>query len=136
MFGKIAVFLTTRLLRITNLSISNRTELVNELLSKLQAIPAKAILGNTEEGTMTINGRPVVIEEARKLRDGCLALLDNSARRILREQIIYKATELAFKNGVTPEQMYFGRAAMWMFEQEDELAKLLVQDESPQFPQK
>lgn len=126
MFGRLATFLTIHLLRGVRLTIQDRTALTNVLLDKLQAFPSKDVLTIGENGRLVVGEREVDIDVARKLRQGADAALENSALKVIRDQIAVRAIAMGIHNGDTPEKLFFGRAALWYHQQLDELLKLLA----------
>lgn len=115
------------LMRNTRFSIESRTKCVNALLVKLN-FPCKDIIEVNSEEKIMVNGRQLDLEGARQLRESARAMLENSARKFVREQVAFKAITLGIHNGDTPEKLYFSRTALWFGQMEDELYHLLAQE--------
>lgn len=128
MLARLATTLVIALLRVTHLSLEDRSRLTGALLTKLQAIPASDIISTNEEGRLTVYGRPLDLEEAQKLRESAKYVLDSSARKLARETVAFRAVTLGVHNGDTNEKIFFSRAALWQAQQEDELYRTLAQE--------
>ena len=126
MIGRLVVRFTLFLLKNSRISIEDRLLCTNSLISKLQALPTHDIIAVDPSGNIRVNGRELDREGARKLREGSLSILQSSTRELVRQQVVFRAINLALHNGDTPEKMIFGRAAIWWSQQEDELYELLA----------
>lgn len=110
-----------------NISVKDRTRLTNAILDKLGAIPVRDIISERPDGTLVVQGHPVDIEMARKLREGAISMLESSVRKIVREQVAFRAVTLGVHKAESPEQVLFAKSALWNAQQEDELYSLLAQ---------
>jgi len=129
MFTNLLIKLNTFLLRNVRLSIENRTTLVNVLLDELKAFRIKEIITFSNGGTMLVNGKPLSLESSKKIREDAAFLLNSTTREIVKDAVTFKAVSMGIHNGDTPEKMFFGRAALWFMQQEEEFYKLLAQEE-------
>lgn len=114
-------------MRSAGFSLEDRTRCVTALLDKLNFIPYKDIIEADASGRIKINGRLLDYEKAKQIRESALALLDNQCRKIVKDQVAFRAVNLGVHNGDTPEKMYFSRVALWVIQQEDELVEILSQ---------
>lgn len=118
---KLAVWLLNR----SSISIIDRLVLTNAILDKLATIQSDDIIKLDENGTLLLNGRPLDYEQARLLRESARAVLNSTARSVVRKQVEYLAVTIGIHKADKPEQMLFGKAAIWWGQQEDNLYKLL-----------
>lgn len=109
-----------------NLSTKDRLILTNAVLDKQFALPLRDILTVAEGGTILFQGRPLSYELATVWRQSAKALLDNPVRKLLRDQVAFKAITTVVHKLETPEQAIFGKAALWWGQTEEQLATLLA----------
>lgn len=116
---------TIKQLRKSNLSLEDRTALTTILLDKLQALPLNdsIIVG---QNSVIINGRPLEVDQLMLFRDSCVALRDNMAYKVLREQIKYLAIVGGVHKAVNLEQSMFHKAALWVIDQEEKLLEKML----------
>lgn len=107
---------TIDLLRQTELSTAERIALTGAVLEKLEALPLRAIVENTEQGIL-IHGKPVDIDKLRVLRESAIAAIDNQAINYMAEQVVWIAVQRGIHNADTPDKLFFYRAAIWFSEQ-------------------
>ena len=110
----------------SDLTIAERTACIGSVLDKLEALPLRDIITNSEEGIL-INGRPLDIEKLRVLRDAAKVALDNQALNFIGEQVVWIAIQRGIHNADTPEKLYFYRAAIWFSEQMKAHLQILAQ---------
>jgi hypothetical protein len=115
------------MIRNTRFSLENRTRCVTGLLDKLNFIPYKDIIERDEVGKTVINGRVLDLEMARQIRESAKSLLDNQCRKIVKDQVAFKAVNIGVHNGDTPDKIIWSRVALWIYQQEDELLEMLSQ---------
>lgn len=120
----LAVNLACWLLR-GNLTLTQRTKLIGHILGKLHAVPLSDVIKQDVRG-LTIEGKPLDFETAVLIREGAKAMLDNPARKVVREQVAAIAGKRGIVEGDTPEKLYFYRAALWFGLTEEELYKQLA----------
>lgn len=128
MFGRIITSLIVWVMNNTRFSIENRTKCITALLNKLNFIPHKDIIEIDGQGRTVINGRLLDLDKARQLRESAKAMLANQCRNLVREQVAFKAVSLGVHNGTTPEQLFWCRTALWIYQQENELYHALAQE--------
>lgn len=115
-------------LRRSDLTVAEQTACLGAVLGKLEALPIKEIIGQTDEG-ITINGMPLTIDKIKTLRESALAALENQALNIVGEQVVWTAIQRGIHNADTPEKLYFYRAAIWFGEQLKAHLRILAQQE-------
>jgi hypothetical protein len=113
-----------------NLKLSDKILVTNALLDNLGAIPVRAIISFKEDGTLLINGKPLELEQAIQLRESAKQLLHSQARRLIGEQVKWKAIELAVHNGTSPETILFAKAALWLQSELDKVINQIAQEDS------
>lgn len=115
--------------RRADLSMEDRSALATVILDRLGALPFRDIIQVGSNGVLTIDGRPLDMETARKMRDSAKYVLESTARHFVREQVAFRAVTLGVHNGDTAEKAIFARAALWYGQQEDELYRMLAQEQ-------
>lgn len=126
MWGKIVTSVTNYALKRVNLTIEQRNSIVTNVLDALDALPLKDIITTSPEGELSINGRPVSLEVAQKLRESALAAVDNTALKVIKEQVAFAAVALGVHTVESERQMLFARAAIWYHQQLDKHLKILA----------
>lgn len=124
MFEWLRIKLVKCLLK-SKFSLKNKLILTNIILENLDALPLYDIIKVNEEGTLLINNRPVDFETASKLRDSAKGLMNNYARKVIREQVKFAAITHGIHHAELPEQMLFAKSALWWGDQEEEVIKIL-----------
>jgi hypothetical protein len=112
-------------LKKSNLSLEDRTALVTVLLSELHTLP----LDNTfivEQGQVTINGKDLDVDQVIVFRDSCLALKDNFAFKVIKDQIRYLAMNLGIYKSRNMDELFFYKTALWNLQQIDELLSKII----------
>lgn len=94
-------------------------------LSTVDGIGASSILEVNDEGAILVRGESLDGERLRGLRESARTELRSPARRLVQEQLTYKASQIAL-TGDTRHQRLFARAAVWWGMEEDKLYKLLA----------
>lgn len=133
---RLVVFLIKKLLASQRLSLEASSELTGAVLDKLYALPIKdAIKYDAHEGKLYIRSRPIDHETMQVLSRSARAVLDSQALKLVREQVAFQAVTTGIHKAERPEQLYFGRAAIWWGQQEESLLELLAtMGESAQIP--
>ncbi len=114
-------WLTTLLLRSKRLKGDHKTRIMSVLLDNLHAIPVNSIMQFNRDGTMLINGRSFDYEQAMAFREGVIVLKNSNARKIINDQLTYEAINLGIHQGLTPEQIQFSKAVLWIIQEEQKL---------------
>lgn len=120
----IVVYLVTWLLKLP-LSLRARTRLIGAILDRIEALPLADII-KEKGGVLYVDGMPVDMDMAVKLREGAKLMLHNSARRIVYQQVASIAGKRGVVEGDTPEKLYFYRAALWWGLTEEDIYKQLA----------
>ncbi len=109
-----------------DLSIKNRGKLTTALLDKLVALPIADIIITNDQGSLVVSGKTITLEGAQRLREGARAVLQNQARNLIHDQVLYQAVTLGVHKVEDERQMFFSRAAIWFGQRENELLRLLA----------
>ena len=128
MLGRLSTRLVLWIFHNSHISLENRALCTAAILGKLNAFPTRDIISLDQNGTILVNDRPLDMEMARKLRESAKYVLDSTARRFVREQVLFKAINIGVHNGDSTEKIMFSRVAIWWGQQEDEFYKLLAQE--------
>ncbi len=96
-----------------DLSIEDKTALITALIGRLNAFPIGEMIHFTPNGLM-INGKELDAESMLSFREACAALKDNYARKVIHEQVKYKAIERGIHKAQTLDELMFSKAAIWV----------------------
>lgn len=129
MWGRLCTRTVIALLKWVRLDNESRQLLTSALLDKLGAIPVHARITVDDAGQVFVDGRPLTLEASRQMHDASKAMLNNFARRFVREQVTYMAIQKGVHQNISPEQGLFAKAALWFFQEEDELYRKFAQVE-------
>lgn len=122
------VDLVIQLLKDQRITGEDKARITAALLDDLLAIPIADVIKVATNGQVLINEKPLDIEQARAFREGCKALYDSSARKIIQDQIKYKAIKMGIYDGLTPDMIVFSKAALWCIQEENKLLSTLAAD--------
>lgn len=109
------------MLREAELSIEDRQLLTTVLIERLGALPVRARITVDESGQVFVDGKQVTVETAKRLHETSKTMLNNFARRFVRETVTFMAVKQGVHDNLSPEQGLFAKAALWFFQEEDEL---------------
>ncbi len=65
-------------------------------------------------------------DRTASLKEGCVALVENHARQVIREQVRYLAVVEGIHKGLTPEQILFSKTALWNMQMEDQVIQEII----------
>lgn len=129
MIGWWATKLAVMLLRSGKIGNEERQLLTTAIINRLGALPVRARITIDEANQIFIDGKKLTVETARRLHDGSKAMLNNFARKIVREQIVFMAVHKGVHENVSPEQGLFAKAALWNLQEEEELYRRFALEE-------
>lgn len=129
MWGTIATRLAAWLMRHARLTNENRQLLTASMLDRLGAVPLRARITIDETGRCFVDGKPLNLETAKRMREGARSLKHNFARKFVGEQVTWMAVHMGIHENLTPEQGLFAKAALWVRAEEDKLYDALGQFE-------
>jgi len=105
-------------LKKSNLTTEDRSALVSALLDKLGAFPIGDVIDVNEKG-LTVNGVDLDQDQQYAFKEACAGLKDNYARKILNEQLRYKATVTGIHKSNTIDELLFAKAVIWLINEEE-----------------
>lgn len=108
-----------------NLSIEDRTALTTVMLGRLLTIPIGDMVIFTQSGVM-INGKELDSEQLIAFKEACTSLKKNYARRVISEQVRYKAIEMGIHKSTSDSELFFSKAAIWVLNEENILLEKLI----------
>lgn len=117
------------MLKSAALSNEDRQLLTSAVLDRLGVLPTRARITVDESGVIFLDGKQMTLDAARMLRDGSRAMLNNFARRIVRETVEFLAVKQGVHENTSPEQGLFAKAALWFYQEESDLYLRLAQVE-------
>lgn len=106
------------------LSTEDRIALVSSLLDKLGAFPIGDMVFQTSTG-LSINGKDLDMEQQLGFKEAVDALKGNFARRVINEQLKYKATLIGIHKSNTIDELLFSKAILWVINEENMLLESL-----------
>lgn len=115
-------FLTTLVLwalKTTKIVGTDRTRIINALLADINALPIKEAISFTQDGKVLIRGKSITIEQAQAIQQGAQALSTNSTHKLIHEQVLHEANLIGLHKGLTPEDILFAKACIWVVLQEE-----------------
>lgn len=119
---------TIKQLKKKNLTLEDRTALLTAILDKLQVLPLDEVL-SLNAGQVSINGKPLEIEQFIAFKDSAIALRDNYAFKVINGQVRYMAVNLGVHKAVTLDQMFFFKAALWQIKEYNDLLEKVIATE-------
>lgn len=129
MWGTWGTKLAVALLKNATLKNEERQLLTVTLLDKLGALPLRARISLDEAGQIFVDEKQLTLETSRTLHETSKAMLNNFARRFVREQVTFMAIHKGVHENISPEQGLFAKAALWFLQEEDELYRRFAQIE-------
>lgn len=130
MWGRLATKLVIRLLKNARLSNQDKQLLTASLLTQLGALPLHDRVVVDDLNRIFIDGKPLTLEAARTLHESSKILLNNFARKVVREQVTFMAIHKGIHENVSPEQGLFAKAALWFLQEEDKLYRKFAMTEA------
>jgi len=124
---KLATKLTVWLLRKGNLDQEDQMKITTALIDNIGLLPVSAIITHDDNGQLYVSGKKITTEQAVRLRQSAMALKDNYARRIFRDQIAFLAIEMGVHKGLTPDLIMFSKASLWYVQEENKLIEGFTQ---------
>lgn len=125
---KLLAKITAWILRSNRFTGDSKAIVMNALLDNLDALPIRSVMTFDQYGTLRVNGKELNIEQAIAMRDGAMALLDSQVRKLINEQITFKAVEMGVHNGLNPDTILFSKAALWVIQEEAKLLSTIAKD--------
>lgn len=123
--AKLAVFL----LKHNRIDNESKQLLTATMLDRLGALPLRATITTDGTGQIFVKGKQMTLEVARKMHETSKAMLNNFARRFVREQVTFMAIHMGVHENISPEQGLYAKAALWFLQEEDELYRKFAQAE-------
>ena len=115
-------------LRTVKITGEDKALVTTELLKNIDALPLRDAIQFGADGTVYIKGRTLELEQAQALKTGVAVLKDNFARKLIQEQLLYKASVMGLHEGINPEQIMFSKAIVWVIQNEEILISKLDSD--------
>lgn len=125
MLSKILSKIVIWSLKTSKITKEDKALVTTALLKNIDALPIRDIITFDDDGTILIRGRKLEIEEAQILKQGADAMIDNSTRKIIVEQMLYEANKIGLHQGLNPDMIMFAKAVVWVMQQEERILKQL-----------
>lgn len=120
--AKIAVFA----LRTKRLSGEQKAIVTSALLDNLHAFPLRDIIKIDDSGNLIVKGRTLDAEQKISFRESGSALKNSFARRLIHDQITFKAINIGVHAGVNTDAIVFSKAALWILQEENQLINQFI----------
>jgi len=112
----------------SNLSTEDRIALTGAITKNLNAFPISNILEITSEG-LKVQGKKLDVEQVIHFREACVILKDNFARKVIHEQVRYKAIDMGISKAVSVDTLMFAKASLWVLNEIEILINSLSTEE-------
>jgi hypothetical protein len=129
MLNKVAIQLVQWLMG-RDLTLVQRNKIVINILDNLVGLPISGIISVNDEGEILINGRSLEIEQVKLLRESARLALENTALKIVNQEVQYAAIVGGIHKCIMPEDLYFYRAALWCSQQQKIQLEILAQQQT------
>lgn len=110
-----------------NLPTEDRIALTTAVTQKLNAPPIGELITFTEGGLM-INGKQLNLDDLLAFREACSVLKDNYARKVISEQIRFKAIEYGIDKAQSIDTLQFAKACIWVMNEHEILIHRLSEN--------
>ncbi len=114
-----------RALKKGSLPLEDRLVLTNILMDKIGVLPLEGSIVTSPQG-IQVNGKLLDGEQTANFKLSCIALVDNFARKVVRDQVRYLAIAEGIHKGLSPEQILFSKTALWNMQQEDKVIEEVI----------
>ncbi len=109
----------------TNLALEDRIALVNSIQDKLHILPIGEMIVLDPQGGIMINGRQLDQGASISFKEAISILKENFARKIIHEQIRYKAIDMGINKSLSIDTLMFSKAAIWIINEYEILLEKL-----------
>lgn len=114
------------LLKRVQLKKEQKAKLVNELILNFNSIPLQEVIDIRPEGEVYVRGTKLSQEQVADFKLSAMALQNSNARRIINDQLRYKAIELGVKKGFDSDSILFAKAWLYAIQEEENLLNRIV----------
>lgn len=121
MLASLITKLTIFALRSKRLSGEQKSMVTAALLDNLHAFPIADIVTFDKVGNLEIKGKKLDTEQKIAFKESGAALKNSFARRLIHDQIIFKALNIGIHNGINTDAIIFSKAALWILQEEKTL---------------
>lgn len=130
MFDKYIARIAIYCLRNKRLSEEARSMCITALCDNLQTPVIRSIITFSSEGRIMVNGKALSADESISLRTGAETLNNSNARKLIRNQLKYEVYQLGIHRSLTPYDLIFSKAILYVMNQEDLLLKDILEGPS------
>lgn len=109
-----------KLLKSKKLSQQNRLQILNSLAEQV-TLPIQDIITFDSQGTIQVRGKELTPDQTIQLREGAVALQNNSAYKLIHDQVAFEAIKYGVHSSTSMEMMLLSKSAIWIQEQETAL---------------
>lgn len=119
--SKQIVLQVAELLKSTDITNEDRQLLTSLVLIRLGVLPLRASITLDGAQQIFVNGKRPELDVAKQLRESSKSMLNNFARKFVRETVTFLAIKQGVHENLSPEQGLFAKAALWALQEEDTL---------------
>ncbi len=102
------------------ISKEDKLALLTAILAKINALPLQQTIYSDNKG-IVINGKILSKEQTINLKTSVLALQDNKAHQLFKDQLRYLAINYGITKSITIDELFFAKSALWLIEEEDKI---------------
>lgn len=121
MLARIVAKLTVFALRQKRLSGEQKALVTSALLENLRAFPIRDIITTDVNGSLVIKGKVLDTEQRMLFRESGAALRSSFTRRLIHDQMLFKAINIGVHQGQNTDAVVFSKAAIWVIQEENAL---------------
>ena len=107
-------------LKRAKISKEDKLALLTAILDKISALPMQQTIISSNKGII-INGKVLSKEQTINLKTSVLALQDNKAHQLFKDQLKYLSINLGITKSVNIDDLFFAKAALYLIDEEDKL---------------
>lgn len=125
--GRWSVKLAVALLKYSRLQNEDRQLLTTAMLDRLGALPIRATIRIDDTGEILVADKKLTVDAAKRIHESSKSMIDNFARKFVREQVTFMAIKQGVHENISPEQGLFAKAVLWFYQEEEELYRRFAQ---------
>lgn len=129
MLAKIIAKITVLALRSKSLKEEQKSYVLSALLDNMVFFPIQDVIATDKNGNLRVNGKKLDAEQIIAFRESATALKESFARKIIKDQMVFKAINLGVHMGINTESIAFSKAVLWILQEENILIETLAMKE-------
>ncbi len=126
MLEKIITKLTVFALRHKKLTGEQKATVISVLLGNMNMFPITDVLRIDKSGRLLVHGKQLSIDQSISLNESGAALKASFARRLIHEQMKFRAITIGIHDGNNLEEIVFSKAVLYVIQEENALIDLFT----------